>query len=84
MFSAKGNTAASAARLSWTPGGISLSAWQVTGENLVPLNGAVVRDSAREQPMFIISFAQFTKELHEQRQKAKERRAAATVWPAHR
>ena len=60
---AKGKTVSLAARLSWTLGDISLSAWQVTGEELMALNGAVVRDASRRQPMYIIRFTQYTKEL---------------------
>ena len=74
MFSSKGKQVSSAARLSWTPGDISQSAWQVTGDSLMDLHGAVVRDPSRRQPMYIISFAQYNLEATEQRRKARERR----------
>ena len=81
MFYSKGKQVNSAARLSGTPGDISLSAWQVTGDELMELNGAVVRDQSRRQPMYIISFSQYSLEALEQRKKAKERRVTS-VQPA--
>ena len=50
MFTAKGKEVGSAARLSWTSGDISLSAWQVTGGDLMDLNGVVVRDPCVSSP----------------------------------
>ena len=56
MFETKGKTVTSAAMLSWTPGDISLSARHITGEEVMVLNGAVVRDVSGRQPMYTISF----------------------------
>ena len=62
------------------PGDISVSAWQVTGEDLMSLNGADVRDPSRRQPMCIISFCQYNSELQEEQQKKmKERRVAQSA-----
>ena len=55
MFRNKEKSVLSASRLSWTPGDINLSAWQIFGQDMMSLNGAVVRDPARRQPMYIIS-----------------------------
>ena len=79
MFKNKEKSVLSASRLSWTAGDISLSAWQISGQDMMSLNGAVVRDPARRQPMYIISLQQYNQERVDQRRKAKDRRSGDTT-----
>ena len=62
-------------RLNWTPGDITLAVWKIIGSRLRELHGAIIRDSKRQPPMYMISMEHYVKErttqIHKTQSKAK-------------
>ena len=70
-FKSKSKQITSAARLNWTLGDISLTAWKLVGPNLKELSGSIIRDPQRKRPMYMITMQHCAEERATHSQKVQ-------------
>ena len=79
IFQQKPKPLQSTKLLNWTLRDVSTSAWKITGQDLKPLNGAIICAPGRSRAMCMISFEKYVadRSSHFDKIRAKPKRTSA-------